>query len=91
MLTHNLVQLARSDENKETFVHICMAIEEYGAAVNSLEGEECEGFVREESELHWSFGSPLTRTTAATLQQQLKDKNFCADLLWLIWHFMHRT
>jgi hypothetical protein len=39
MLTHNLVQLARIDENKEAFAHIRMAIEEYDALVNSLDSE----------------------------------------------------
>ncbi|KAJ7875076.1 hypothetical protein B0H13DRAFT_1894337 [Mycena leptocephala] len=88
MLTHNLVQLARIDENKEAFAHIRMAIEDYDAAVNSLDGEECEDFVREESELHWSFGSPLTLTTVETLQQQMKDTSFCADLRRLLNEFM---
>ncbi|KAJ7802115.1 hypothetical protein B0H13DRAFT_1672392 [Mycena leptocephala] len=42
MLDHNLVQFARVDENKEAFAHIRMAIEEYDAAVNSMDGEEYE-------------------------------------------------
>ncbi|KAJ7646329.1 hypothetical protein DFH06DRAFT_1332710 [Mycena polygramma] len=39
-----------------------------------------EDFDREGSNLHWSLGSPLKWVTAETLQHELKDRNFAANL-----------
>ncbi|KAJ7347355.1 hypothetical protein DFH08DRAFT_914503 [Mycena albidolilacea] len=69
-------QLARIHENKEAFARIRMAIDEYDA-VHSTEGEECEDFVREGSDLHWSLGSPLTWITAEMLQQEFEGQESC--------------
>ncbi|KAJ7718510.1 hypothetical protein B0H14DRAFT_3170816 [Mycena olivaceomarginata] len=80
-------QLARIDENKEAFARIRMAIDEYDA-VHSTEGEECEDFVREGSDLHWSLGSPLTWITAEMLKQELKDKNLATNLRQFLNNFV---
>ncbi|KAJ7800252.1 hypothetical protein B0H14DRAFT_3786188 [Mycena olivaceomarginata] len=64
-----------------------MAIDEYDA-VHSTEGEECEDFVREGSDLHWSLGSPLTWITAEMLQQELKDKNLATNLRQFLNNFV---
>ncbi|KAJ7711789.1 hypothetical protein B0H14DRAFT_3639138 [Mycena olivaceomarginata] len=64
-----------------------MAIDEYDA-VHSTEGKECEDFVREGSDLHWSLGSPLTWITAEMLQQELKDKNLATNLRQFLNNFV---
>ncbi|KAJ7663215.1 hypothetical protein DFH06DRAFT_1395296 [Mycena polygramma] len=74
-------QLARIDENKEAFARIRMAVDEYDTLRSTEDvGEDYEDFDREGSDLHWSLGSPLKWVTAETLQHELKDRNFAANL-----------
>ncbi|KAJ6592737.1 hypothetical protein B0H19DRAFT_1245568 [Mycena capillaripes] len=75
-IEYSTLQLARIDENKETFAQIRMAIDKYDALHSAITDEEKDDdFDQEESNLQWSLGSSLKRTTSETLHEDLKDKN----------------
>ncbi|KAJ6470380.1 hypothetical protein C8R45DRAFT_1165958 [Mycena sanguinolenta] len=82
-------QLARIDENKETFAQIRMAIDEYDALHPSVMHEEQDDtFDADTADSQWALGSPVKWMTAEALQQDLKDKNFALNLRLFLTDFL---